>query len=78
MYKKDLVLLLRMGLIYFQTWVASAATKHAYCKIMVLEYVMHMLMMLDANCIFKGILHLLPKISMFCALTENNQQLFEK
>ena len=27
---------------------------------------------------FKGVLHLLPKISMFCALSENNQQLFEK
>ena len=28
--------------------------------------------------IFKGVLHLLPKISMFCALSQNNQQLFEK
>ena len=27
---------------------------------------------------FKGVLHLLPKFSMFCALSENNQQLFEK
>ena len=27
---------------------------------------------------FKGVLHLLPKISMFCALSQNNQQLFEK
>ena len=26
----------------------------------------------------KGVLHLLPKISMFCALSQNNQQLFEK
>ena len=26
---------------------------------------------------FKGVLHLLPKISMFCALSQNNQQLFE-
>ena len=26
----------------------------------------------------KGVLHLLAKISMFCALSENNQQLFEK
>ena len=25
-----------------------------------------------------GVLHLLPKISMFCALSQNNQQLFEK
>ena len=25
----------------------------------------------------KGVLHLLPKISMFCALFQNNQQLFE-
>ena len=28
--------------------------------------------------LFKGVLHLLPKISMFCALSQNNQQLFEK
>ena len=27
---------------------------------------------------FKGVLHLLPKISMFCALSQNNQQLFYK
>ena len=27
---------------------------------------------------FKGVLHLLPKISMFCALSQNYQQLFEK
>ena len=27
---------------------------------------------------FKGVLHLLPKISMFCALSQNNQKLFEK
>ena len=27
---------------------------------------------------FKRVLHLLPKISMFCALSQNNQQLFEK
>ena len=27
---------------------------------------------------FKGVLHLLPKISMFCALSQNNQELFEK
>ena len=27
---------------------------------------------------FKGVLHLLPKISMFCAPSQNNQQLFEK
>ena len=26
----------------------------------------------------KGELHLLPKISMFCALSQNNQYLFEK
>ena len=26
----------------------------------------------------KGVLHLLPKISMFCALSQDNQQLFEK
>ena len=26
----------------------------------------------------KGVLHLLPKISMFSALSENNQQIFEK
>ena len=26
----------------------------------------------------KGVLHLLPKISMFCALSQNYQQLFEK
>ena len=26
----------------------------------------------------KEVLHLLPKISMFCALSQNNQQLFEK
>ena len=26
----------------------------------------------------KGVLHLLPKICMFCALSQNNQQLFEK
>ena len=26
----------------------------------------------------KGVLHLLPKIIMFCALSQNNQQLFEK
>ena len=28
--------------------------------------------------IVQGVLHLLPKISMFCALSQNNQQLFEK
>ena len=28
--------------------------------------------------LFKGVLHLLPKISMFCALSQNSQQLFEK
>ena len=27
---------------------------------------------------FKGVLHLLPKISMFCALSQNNQHLLEK
>ena len=27
---------------------------------------------------FKGVLHLLTKINMFCALSQNNQQLFEK
>ena len=27
---------------------------------------------------FKGVLHLLPKISMFYALSQNNQRLFEK
>ena len=27
---------------------------------------------------FKGVLHLLSKISMFCALFQNNQQLCEK
>ena len=27
---------------------------------------------------FKRVLHLLPKISMFCALSQNNQELFEK
>ena len=27
---------------------------------------------------FKGVLHLLPKISMFCALSQNNQQIFWK
>ena len=26
----------------------------------------------------KGVLHLLPKISVFCALSQNNEQLFEK
>ena len=26
----------------------------------------------------KGVLYLLPKISMFCALSQNKQQLFEK
>ena len=26
----------------------------------------------------KGVLHLLPKICMFCALSQNKQQLFEK
>ena len=26
----------------------------------------------------KEVLHLLPKFSMFCALSQNNQQLFEK
>ena len=26
----------------------------------------------------KGLLHLLPQKSMFCALSQNNQQLFEK
>ena len=26
----------------------------------------------------KGVLHLLPKISMFCTLSQNNQQPFEK
>ena len=25
----------------------------------------------------QGVLHLLPKITMFCALSQNNQQLFE-
>ena len=28
--------------------------------------------------VFKGVLYLLPKISMFCALSQNNQYLFEK
>ena len=28
--------------------------------------------------IIKGVLHLLPKISMFCALSQSNQQLFWK
>ena len=28
--------------------------------------------------LFKGVLHLIPKISMFCDLSQNNQQLFEK
>ena len=28
--------------------------------------------------LLKGLLHLLPKISMFCALSQNDQQLFEK
>ena len=27
---------------------------------------------------FKGVLHLLPKISMFCALSQNDQQFFLK
>ena len=27
--------------------------------------------------VVKGVLHLLPKISMFCDLSQNNQQLFE-
>ena len=27
---------------------------------------------------FEGALHLLPKFSMFCALSPNNQHLFEK
>ena len=27
---------------------------------------------------FEGVLHLLPKIGMFCALSQNNQQLFEQ
>ena len=27
---------------------------------------------------FKGGLHLLPKMSMFCTLSQNNQQLFKK
>ena len=27
---------------------------------------------------FKGVLHLLPRISMFCALSQNNQQLKKK
>ena len=27
---------------------------------------------------FKGLLHFLPKISMFCALSQNNQYLLEK
>ena len=27
---------------------------------------------------FKGIQHLLPKLSMFCVLSQNNHQLFEK
>ena len=30
------------------------------------------------NNLFKGELHLLPKISMFCALSQNNQHLLEK
>ena len=33
---------------------------------------------LNLHMIFKGGLHLLPKISMFCALSENNKQLFKK
>ena len=32
----------------------------------------------DIDGIIKGILHLLPKISMFCALSQNYQLLFEK
>ena len=28
--------------------------------------------------LIKGVLHLLPKISMFCDLSQNDQQLFEK
>ena len=28
--------------------------------------------------LFKGVLHFLPKISMFCALFQNNQYLFKK
>ena len=28
--------------------------------------------------LFKGVLHLLPQISMFCALSQNNQHLLEK
>ena len=27
---------------------------------------------------FKGVLHLLPKISMFCTLSQNNQQRFKE
>ena len=32
----------------------------------------------DSDRCLKGVLHLLPKISMFCAKSQNNQQLFEK
>ena len=28
--------------------------------------------------VVKGVLHLIPKINMFCALSQNNQELFEK
>ena len=30
------------------------------------------------SCILRGVLHLMPKISMFCALSQNDQQPFEK
>ena len=32
----------------------------------------------NTRIMFKGVLHLLPKISMFCALSQNNQKLVEK
>ena len=50
----------------------------------VTEFVLEFLTMPDISDVgmnaasFKGVLHLLPKISMFCALSQNNQQLFEK
>ena len=33
---------------------------------------------LSIKVLLKGVLHLLPRISMFCSLSQNNQQLFEK
>ena len=38
----------------------------------------HIHWLLSFNGLVKGVLHLLPKISIFCALSQNNQQLFEK